>query len=126
MAADYQDPKARRHLAARGHFSVNFPSNWTFPRRELSPAHWVEVLDLGRNMTSQPTPTSKTILVAEDEVLVRHDISEYLRSHGFEVVVANSAAEAIQVLKDSIEVPWCLLTCVCPGPWTALIWRDTW
>jgi len=45
-----------------------------------------------------------TILVAEDEVLVRHDISEYLRSQGYAVVEANSAAEAIQVLKDSIDV----------------------
>jgi len=44
------------------------------------------------------------ILVAEDEVLVRHDISEYLRSQGYAVVEANSAAEAIQVLKDSIPV----------------------
>ena len=46
----------------------------------------------------------KTVLVAEDEVLVRHDISEFLRSHGYEVVEANSATEAIQVLKDSVGV----------------------
>jgi CheY-like chemotaxis protein len=46
----------------------------------------------------------RTILVAEDEVLVRHDISEYLRGHGFNVVEANSAAEAMQVLKDSLDV----------------------
>lgn len=46
----------------------------------------------------------RTILVAEDEVLVRHDISEYLRAQGFNVVEANSAAEAMQVLKDSLDV----------------------
>jgi CheY-like chemotaxis protein len=46
----------------------------------------------------------RTILVAEDEVLVRHDISEYLRGHGFNVVEANSVAEAMQVLKDSLDV----------------------
>lgn len=51
-----------------------------------------------------PSPAGRTILVAEDEVLVRHDISEYLREHGFNVVEANSAAEAIQVLKDSLPV----------------------
>jgi two-component system, response regulator PdtaR len=46
----------------------------------------------------------KTILVVEDEVLIRHDISEHLRSHGFNVVEANSATEAIKVLQDSIEI----------------------
>ena len=55
----------------------------------------------------------KTVLVAEDEVLVRHDISEFLRSHGYEVVEANSAVEAIQVLKDSIAVSIVLRTFVC-------------
>jgi DNA-binding NtrC family response regulator len=52
-------------------------------------------------------PTSgmgKTILVAEDEVLVRLDISDYLRIHGYNVIEANSAAEAIQVLKNGLEV----------------------
>jgi len=46
----------------------------------------------------------KTILVVEDEVLIRHDISEHLRSQGFNVVEANSATEAIKVLQDSIEI----------------------
>jgi CheY-like chemotaxis protein len=55
-------------------------------------------------VTSASPGAGKTILVAEDEVLVRHDISEYLRDLGFNVVEANSAAEAIQVLKNSIEV----------------------
>lgn len=47
---------------------------------------------------------SQTILVVEDEVLIRHDISEFLRSQGFNVVEANSATEAMQVLKDSLDV----------------------
>ncbi len=57
-------------------------------------------------MSDKPAPpgAGRTILVAEDEVLVRHDISEYLRSHGFNVIEANSAAEAMQVLRDSHEV----------------------
>jgi CheY-like chemotaxis protein len=56
--------------------------------------------------TEAPAPqgAGRTILVAEDEVLVRHDIAEYLREHGFNVVEANSAAEAIQVLRDSLDV----------------------
>jgi DNA-binding NtrC family response regulator len=52
-----------------------------------------------------PTPgMGKTVLVAEDEVLVRLDISDYLRAHGYNVIEANSAAEAIQVLKSELEV----------------------
>ena len=53
---------------------------------------------------SELSGAGKTVLVAEDEVLVRHDISQFLRSHGYEVVEANSAAEAIQVLKDSLAI----------------------
>src|SRR5690349_18176135 len=48
--------------------------------------------------------TGKTVLVAEDEVLVRLDISDYLRAHGYNVIEANSAAEAIQVFKSDLEV----------------------
>lgn len=55
-----------------------------------------------RDVASQAA--GQTILVVEDEVLIRHDISEYLRSHGFNVVEANSATEAMQVLKDSLDV----------------------
>ena len=43
-------------------------------------------------------------MVVEDEILIRHDISGFLRSAGFEVIEANSATEAIQVLKDSLKV----------------------
>jgi response regulator RpfG family c-di-GMP phosphodiesterase len=32
------------------------------------------------------------------------DISDYLRAHGYAVIEANSAAEAIQVLKTDVEV----------------------
>jgi CheY-like chemotaxis protein len=46
----------------------------------------------------------KTILVVEDEVLVRLDISDYLRARGYNVIEANSAAEAIQVLKNGLDV----------------------
>jgi CheY-like chemotaxis protein len=42
----------------------------------------------------EPPDTGKIVLVAEDEVLVRLDISDYLRVHGFTVIEANNAAEA--------------------------------
>jgi DNA-binding NtrC family response regulator len=47
---------------------------------------------LGRDAT--------TILVAEDEVLVRLDVSEALRAKGHNVLEASSAEEAIQILKS--------------------------
>ena len=47
----------------------------------------------------QGDPASRhTILVVEDEVLVRLDIAGYLRSRGFTVLEAGSAHEAIQLL----------------------------
>jgi CheY-like chemotaxis protein len=51
-----------------------------------------------------PGGAGRTILVAEDEVLVRLDISDYLRARGYNVIEANSAAEAIQVLKNGLDV----------------------
>jgi DNA-binding NtrC family response regulator len=53
----------------------------------------------------EPLAAGKIILVAEDEVLIRLDISDYLRARGYAVIETNSAAEAIQVLKsDDLEV----------------------
>jgi two-component system, response regulator PdtaR len=46
----------------------------------------------------------QTILVAEDEVLIRHDTSDYLRTHGYDVIEANSATEAIQVLNSPATI----------------------
>jgi CheY-like chemotaxis protein len=44
---------------------------------------------------------AETVLVAEDEVLIRLVISEYLRACGYKVVEAASADEALQVLQHS-------------------------
>jgi CheY-like chemotaxis protein len=41
-----------------------------------------------------------TILVVEDEVILRMNISEYLRECGYKIIEAASADEALQVLKD--------------------------
>ena len=41
-----------------------------------------------------------TVLVVEDEALVRMDIADYLRSCGYHVVEAGSGDEAVAVLKD--------------------------
>ena len=45
-------------------------------------------------------PTNaRTVLVVEDEILVRAMVSEYLRDHGYEVIEAADAAEALAVFE---------------------------
>ncbi len=46
------------------------------------------------------TPKPQTVLVVEDEVLVRMVIADYLRECGYHVVEAGSAGEAIIVLQS--------------------------
>ena len=52
----------------------------------------------------QQTDMPATILVVDDEVLVRTLVSEYLRDCGFTTVEAASAAEAIEVLTSDLDV----------------------
>lgn len=47
---------------------------------------------------------SHTILVAEDEVLIRLVLAEYLRDCGYRVLEAANASEAIQILTEEIQV----------------------
>ena len=54
--------------------------------------------DLGKPVV----PT--TILVVEDEVLIRLMISEYLREFGYTVVEAHNAAEATRILRTEEPV----------------------
>ncbi len=49
----------------------------------------------------EPPPT---ILVVEDDVLVRILVAAYLRECGFDVIEANSADEAIRVLQAGVRV----------------------
>ena len=54
---------------------------------------------------SDDAPASQpTVLVVEDEVLIRMAVSDYLRECGFHVVEAGSAEEAIEVLKADTAV----------------------
>jgi CheY-like chemotaxis protein len=50
-----------------------------------------------------PAPTP-SILVVEDEVLVRSVVAIYLRDCGFQVVEAGNADEAIRVLESGLTV----------------------
>jgi CheY-like chemotaxis protein len=47
---------------------------------------------------------ASTILVVEDEVLIRLMISEYLREFGYKVVEARNAAEATRILQSDEPV----------------------
>ena len=57
-------------------------------------------MNAARSTTGEPVPAPPpTILVVEDDVLVRSVVAAYLRECGFDVVEANSADEAIRVLQ---------------------------
>ena len=47
---------------------------------------------------------TETVLVVEDEVLIRLSISQYLRDCGYRVIEAANADEAILVLQDGMRV----------------------
>lgn len=54
---------------------------------------------------SRPEPNTRpSILVVDDEVLIRVDISEYLRDRGYKVIEASSANEAIGILSSAEDV----------------------
>ena len=55
--------------------------------------------------SDEPAPASQpTILVVEDEVLIRMAVSDYLRECGFHVIEAGSGDEAVEVLKADTAV----------------------
>jgi PleD family two-component response regulator len=56
-----------------------------------------------------------TILVAEDEVLVRMVIADNLRSAGYTVVEASNAHEALELLRNSVDVRLILSDVRMPG-----------
>jgi CheY-like chemotaxis protein len=57
------------------------------------------------NISDDPIPAPPpSVLVVEDDVLVRTVVAAYLRECGFDVVEAGSADEAIRVLEADIQV----------------------
>src|SRR3979490_579242 len=68
--------------------------------RVCSPA-----MNASRNVSDEPVPAPPpTILVVEDEILVRTVIAAYLRDCGFDVVGGCKFVEAVRVLEASIRV----------------------
>jgi CheY-like chemotaxis protein len=55
-------------------------------------------------MNSPDAPTAATILVVEDELLVRMFAVDALEDAGFRVLQAGTAAEALQMLRGSPDV----------------------
>jgi two-component system, response regulator PdtaR len=55
-------------------------------------------------MTQQPNPDRPTVLVAEDSELLRLLASDLLEGHGYTVVEADNAEEAIKVMESRKDV----------------------
>jgi len=60
-------------------------------------------MNASRNVSDEPVPPP-TILVVEDEILVRTAIATYLRDCGFDVIEAGDADEAVRVLEAGIRI----------------------
>jgi CheY-like chemotaxis protein len=67
------------------------------------------------NDVPSPQQSASTILVVEDEVLIRMAISQYLRECGYRVIEAADADEALQVLKSEHPVDLVLSDVEMPG-----------
>ena len=62
-------------------------------------------MNAAHNTVGEPVPAPPpTILVVEDDVLVRNLAAAYLRDCGFDVIEANGADEAIRVLQAEVPV----------------------
>jgi CheY-like chemotaxis protein len=55
-------------------------------------------------MASQRESGSETILIVEDEVLIRLDVADYLRGCGYRVIEAGNAPEAIAILQSGRRI----------------------
>jgi CheY-like chemotaxis protein len=62
-------------------------------------------MNAARSTMGEPVPAPPpTILVVEDDVLVRSLVAAYLRECGFDVIEANGADEAIRVMEAEVRV----------------------
>jgi CheY-like chemotaxis protein len=68
------------------------------PRRKLG--GWQKVSTLSTNVTTDAGTSLQTVLVVEDEVLIRLVIADYLRECGYRVHEAVSAEEAVVILQS--------------------------
>jgi CheY-like chemotaxis protein len=66
-------------------------------------------------MGQSSPPTGKTILIVEDEALIRFDLIDFFENAGFSVVEAESADEAIAILDRDISIQVVLTDVQMPG-----------
>ena len=61
------------------------------------------------NRNSKPADTNRTVLVLDDDVLVRMPVVQFLRDCGYRVVEATNTDEAVVILqKTNVPVDvWC-------------------
>ena len=64
---------------------------------------------------SRESGSNRTILVVEDEVLVRLPAAEYLRALGYRVLEASNAAEAVSIMGAGESIDAVFSDCDMPG-----------
>ncbi|MEJ1935149.1 response regulator [Nostoc sp. NIES-2111] len=74
-------------------------ASFAFPGVELKRAAMIE-----RETRASSAPAAATILLVEDEALIRTVMAEGLRDEGFTVIEAADAAEALAVLAAGLQV----------------------
>jgi CheY-like chemotaxis protein len=65
---------------------------------------------------SNAATSSQTILVVDDEVLIRLELADYLRACGYRVLEASSAEEAMAVMQTEHRVDLVFSDVQMPGP----------
>ena len=55
-------------------------------------------------MIAPQRPASETILIVEDEVLIRLDVADYLRGCGYRVIEAGNASEAMAIFQSGQRI----------------------
>jgi CheY-like chemotaxis protein len=71
--------------------------------------------DTSKVVFPDPQERVPTILVAEDEVLIRFVIADYLRDCGFQVIEASSGDEAVSILESTVSVDLVFTDVQMPG-----------
>ena|SRR5437764_8004005 len=73
-------------------------------------------MSVSAKLSPHAEPEEKpTILVAEDEILVRFLAAEHLRAAGFHVIEASNAAEAVDVLQSGEAINLLFTDIAMPG-----------
>jgi len=79
----------------------------------------------GIQLLADTTDRTPTILVVEDEFLIRAMLSDYLQECGFKVLEASSADEAVGIIENvDVVIDLVRQTFVCQERWMASDWHN--